>query len=118
MSLDPHRRYAIGEVAEITALPVHTLRQWQDHFPQLNPKRDRVNRRYYTVADIDIVLRIKTLMRHEKMTIAGARLRLAQELAGEGRPRSNREALDIARQLETEARALQRLLESLSRNTS
>jgi DNA-binding transcriptional MerR regulator len=115
MSTDSNRRYLIGEVAELAELPVHTLRQWQEHFPQLKPKRDRANRRYYTAKDIDIVKRIKTLLRHEKMTIPGARVRLAQELHGEGRPRTNREALELARQIEREANALLRLLDNVSK---
>lgn len=118
MLADSNRRYRIGEVAEIAELPVHTLRQWQQHFPQLKPKRDRANRRYYTADDINIVLRIKTLLRHEKMTIPGARVRLSQELHGEGRPRSNREAFELARQIEQEARAIIRLLDSVSQNAS
>jgi DNA-binding transcriptional MerR regulator len=81
----------------------------------LKPKRDRANRRYYTAKDIDIVKRIKTLLRHEKMTIPGARVRLAQELHGEGRPRTNREALELARQIEREANALLRLLDNVSK---
>jgi DNA-binding transcriptional MerR regulator len=110
MPLDPHRRYSIGEVSEITGLPLHILRQWQRQFPQLNPKRDHANRRYYTVRDIDIVQRIKQLVRQEKMTLAGARLRLSQELHGEGRPQSNREAFELARKIEAEAREMLRLI--------
>ncbi len=114
MSPDYERRYLIGEVAEMTELPVHTLRQWQRHFPQFKPKRDRTNRRYYTEKEINILLRIKTLVRHEKMTIPGARIKLAEELHGVGRPRSNREALELARKMEQEARAIVRLVESVS----
>ncbi len=114
MSPDYERRYLIGEVAEMTELPVHTLRQWQQHSPQLKPKRDRANRRYYTAKEIDILLRIKTLVRHEKMTIPGARLKLAEELHGVGRPRSNREALELARKIEQEARSILRLVKSVS----
>jgi hypothetical protein len=58
-------------------------------------------------------MRIKTLLRHEKMTVAGARLKLAEELHGIGRPRSNREALELARQIEREARDIVRLVESV-----
>lgn len=109
----PERRYRIGEVAEMAGLPVHTLRQWQQQFPQLKPKRDRANRRYYLDKDIEILMRIKTLLRHDKMTVAGARLKLAEELHGIGRPRSNREALELARQIEREARGIARLVESV-----
>jgi DNA-binding transcriptional MerR regulator len=97
---------SIGEVAETVDLPVHLLRQWEEKFPQLRPRRDRANRRYYSAKDLEIVRRIKTLLHHERMTVPGARKRLAQELYGEGRPRTNSEVLDLVDQLETRVRGL------------
>jgi len=116
MSDHPERRYRIGEVAEELDVPVHLLRQWQQKFPQLKPRRDRSNRRYYTAKDIEIARRIKTLIRHEKMTIEGARIRLAQELHGEGKPRTSKEALELARSIEAEATALLGLIEAYKRS--
>ena len=83
----------------------HLLRQWENKFPQLHPKRDRAGRRYYLQADIDVVKRINFFMRHEKLTIEGARLRLAQELHGEGRPRTRKEALDLLDKIDDEVRS-------------
>lgn len=106
------RRYGISEVSEMTDVPAHVLRQWEARFPQLKPGRDRANRRYYKAADIAIVRRIKQLLWHEKMTTKGARVRLAEELRGEGRPRTRQEALDILDQMEDGIRRMLDLLET------
>ena len=110
MSPDADKRYKIGKVSEMTGVAPHVLRQWEAKFPQLKPKRDRANRRYYTAADINIVRRLKTVLWHEKMTAKGARIRLAQELHGEGRPKTRQEAIEILDKLEDEVRAMLDLL--------
>lgn len=112
MKKEDIRRYGISEVSEMTEVPVYLLRQWEDRITQLKPKRDRANRRYYVKADIAIVRRIKQLLRHDKMTMEGVRMRLAEELRGEGRPRTRQEALDLLARLEEETRAMLDLLES------
>jgi len=106
------RRYAISEVSEQTRVSAHVLRRWEGLFPQLNPGRNRANRRYYTQADIEIVRRIKYLLWHEKMTTEGARRALAEELHGEGKPRTRKQALELIRKIESEARAMLDLLDS------
>lgn len=105
------RRHRISEVSKMLELPPHVLRQWESKFPQLNPKRDHAGRRYYMAEDIDIVRRIKYFMHHEKMTIEGARLRLARELHGNGRPQTRQETLDLITRIEDEARAMLDLLD-------
>lgn len=84
----PDRYYQISEVAEMTGLPAHLLRQWEEKFPQLKPRRSRTNRRYFTAADIEVIRRINYLLNHEGMTIPGARLRLAQEVHGHSQPQT------------------------------
>jgi DNA-binding transcriptional MerR regulator len=105
------RRYGISEVTTLTDVPIHVLRQWERRFPQLKPKRDRANRRYYMPGDIAIVRRIKQLMWHEKMTSEGARKRLALELKGEGRPQTRQEAVDLVNKLEEDLLDMLKLLE-------
>ena len=105
------RRYRISEVSDLTDIPVHALRQWEARYPQLKPKRDRSNRRYYMPEDIGIVRRIKELVRHEKLTAEGASLRLSEELYGEGRPKSNLEMRQLLGKIEGEARALLDMLD-------
>lgn len=106
MNAKLERRYSIGEVAEQLNIAPHLLRQWEAKFPQLKPKRDRAERRVYYARDIDIVKRINYLIRHEKMTIKGARIRLSQELYGEGRPKTNREVVDLLDRIDDEVRAM------------
>lgn len=111
MSAQPERRYRISEVAELLDVPVHVLRQWEDRFTQLNPKRNAANRRYYSEADIDIARRIKQLIRHEKLTTKGASRRLSQEIFGVGRPQTKKEMLDLADRLQTEIREMLDILD-------
>ncbi len=106
------RYYGISEVSNLTEVPPYLLRQWENRFPQLKPERDRANRRRYTAEDIAVVRRIKHLLRHERMTTAGARQRLNQEIRGEGRPRTRQETLDLLDTIESEVRAMLDLLES------
>lgn len=106
------RRLRIGEVSEMTGVAVHLLRQWEEKIPQLKPKRDRANRRYYYEKDVAIIRRIKHLVRHEKMGLDGVKIRIAQELHGEGRPRTRQEAIDLVDRIEDEVRAMLTLLDS------
>lgn len=98
------KRYSIGEVSEMLDVPVYVLRQWEDRFPQLKPKRDRVKRRYYLQADIEIARRIKQLLRYEKLSAEGVRLRLTQELHIEGRPKTRKELLDLVDAVQNDIR--------------
>jgi DNA-binding transcriptional MerR regulator len=107
------RRYSISEVSEKVGVPAYVLRQWEKRIPELRPKRDRANRRYYLPADIDIARRIHQLVHDEKVSLAGARIRLKEELAGEGRPRTRQEAIDLADKIEAEVRRLLDLLDNI-----
>lgn len=114
MAEQDDRRYSISEVSEELDIPQHLLRQWEKRFsPMLRPKRTRTGQRYYERSDIDLIRRIRTLLRDEGMATSGARLRLLEELRGEGRPRSDREALELARAIESEVQAMLDLLEKL-----
>ena len=112
ISPSPERRLRISEVSEITGVAIHLLRQWEEKIPQLKPKRDRANRRYYLEKDVAIVRRIKHLVRHEKMGLDGVKIRVAQELHGEGRPRTRQEAVDLVDRIESEVRSMLTLLDS------
>lgn len=107
------KRYSISEVAEITGVSLHLLRQWEERFsPLLHPRRTRTNQRYYVLKDIEIIRRIKYLIRQEGMTSEGARTQLAKELRGEGRPRSDREAIELLHQIEAEIQEMLDLIEN------
>lgn len=49
------------EAQEMTGLPASTLRYWERHFSQLNPRKDGHGNRYYTMADINLIKQIKYL---------------------------------------------------------
>ncbi|MCF6287086.1 MAG: MerR family transcriptional regulator [Candidatus Hydrogenedentes bacterium] len=108
----PERRLRISEVSEMTGVAIHLLRQWEEKIPQLKPRRNRANRRYYLEKDVAIVRRIKHLVRHEKMGLDGVKIRIAQELHGEGRPRTQQEAIDLVDRIESEVRSMLTLLDS------
>ncbi len=74
--------YSISEVSEITDLKAHVLRYWETEFPYLKPKKNKAGNRTYTQADIDLVERIKQLLRDEKYTLEGARQALSRQRKG------------------------------------
>ena len=109
----PERRYSIGEVSKMLGVTIRTLRVWEEQFKQLKPKRDRVKRRYYLKDDIEVARRIKQLREHEKLSSEGARIRLTQEMHIEGRPRTNKELVDLVDSIENDIR---NLLDLMDRN--
>ncbi|BET57894.1 MerR family transcriptional regulator [Geobacter sulfurreducens] len=79
--------YRIGEVSRITSLKPSVLRFWEAEFKELRPPKSRTGQRLYSRKDIELLLEIKQLLYGEKLTIDGARKRLAtgkgQRQAGE-----------------------------------
>jgi DNA-binding transcriptional MerR regulator len=71
--------FKIGEVARLLDVPPHVLRYWEDELPRLRPHKSRGGQRLYRRADIELLIRIKTLTRDEGFTIAGARRELARQ---------------------------------------
>ena len=71
----------IGEVVKILNLKVksnnkiatHTVRFWETQFKQIKPKILSGNRRYYDQKNIDLLKKIKFLLKDQGMTINGAR---------------------------------------------
>ncbi len=108
--VDPNRRHSIGEASEMTGVPVHLLRQWEERYHQLRPHRTQSNRRYYLARDIEIIRRIKTLIRHEGMTGKGAKRRLTEELRGAVRPGTQGEARILVDKIIEEARTVLNIL--------
>ena len=72
---------SIGEVAKILELndekkgrlKTHTIRFWEKNFKQIKPKLFNTNRRYYDQNSIDILKKIKYLLKDEGMTIEGVK---------------------------------------------
>ena len=71
----------IGEVTKILdlkskkkgVLPTHTIRFWETQFKQIKPKLLNSNRRYYDQKTINILKKIKFLLKDQGMTINGAK---------------------------------------------
>ncbi len=71
----------IGEVVKILNLknksgqksPTHTIRFWEKEFKQIRPKVLAGNRRYYDKSNIDLLKKIKFLLKEQGMTINGVK---------------------------------------------
>ena len=74
----------ISEVAELLNLinsntgkvSTHTLRFWEKEFKQIKPKIFAGNRRYYDTKSIEILKKIKFLLKEQGMTIKGVKKHL------------------------------------------
>ena len=72
---------SIGEVAKILdlvnkkkgTLNTHTIRFWEKEFKQIKPKILSGNRRYYDKNSIEVLKKVKFLLKDQGMTITGAR---------------------------------------------
>lgn len=71
--------YRIGEVADLTDIPAYVLRYWESEFKLLRPKKNPAGQRLYRKRDVELVLRIKTLLYGERLTLEGAKKRLQAE---------------------------------------
>ncbi|PQJ33499.1 transcriptional regulator [Salinibacter sp. 10B] len=70
--------YSIGEVSDIVGYDPHVLRYWEQEFEELSPRKNRAGRRVYTEDDIEVIERIRYLLKDEKYTIEGARQALRE----------------------------------------
>ena len=72
---------SIGEVAKILnlvnekngSLNTHTLRFWEKEFKNINPKIFAGRRRYYDKSSIELLKKIKFLLKDQGMTIKGVK---------------------------------------------
>jgi DNA-binding transcriptional MerR regulator len=71
--------YRIGEVEAMTGVPAYVLRYWESEFKLLRPKKNPAGQRIYRRRDVDLVVRIKTLLYDERLTLEGAKKRLLAE---------------------------------------
>ena len=71
----------IGEVVKILNLknksgyssPTHTIRFWEKKFKQIKPRILSGSRRYYDKQNIDLLKKIKFLLKEQGMTINGVK---------------------------------------------
>ena len=83
-----NRKYkTIGEVAKLLNLvnkkngnlSTHTIRFWEKEFKQIKPKIFNGNRRYYDDVSINILKKIKYLLKVKGMTLNGVKKVLNSE---------------------------------------
>ena len=80
---------SIGEVAKILELndekkgrlKTHTIRFWEKKFKQIKPKILNANRRYYDENTINLLKKVKFLLKDQGMTINGVKKVLNGEVA-------------------------------------
>jgi DNA-binding transcriptional MerR regulator len=71
--------FKIGEVSELLGVEPYVLRYWETEFPVLSPKKSGTGHRLYRRKDVELLLRIKHLLRDKRFTIEGARQSLHAE---------------------------------------
>ena len=79
----------IGEVAKILNLqankkgnlPTHIIRFWETQFKQIKPKILNSNRRYYDETTINLLKKVKFLLKDQGMTINGVKKILNNEVS-------------------------------------
>ena len=79
----------IGEVAKILklqvskngTLPTHIIRFWETQFKQIKPKILNSNRRYYDEKTINLLKKVKFLLKEQGMTINGVKKILNNEVS-------------------------------------
>jgi|TARA_B100001094_G_scaffold127457_1_gene123397 DNA-binding transcriptional MerR regulator len=81
----------IGEVVKILDLKTrsgqksstHTIRYWEKEFKQIKPKLFSGKRRFYDKSNIDLLKKIKYLLKDQGMTINGVKKLLNTSLSNE-----------------------------------
>ncbi len=79
----------IGEVAKILklkpnkkgTLPTHIIRFWETQFNQIKPKILNSNRRYYDEKTINLLKKVKFLLKEQGMTINGVKKMLNSQVS-------------------------------------
>ena len=79
----------IGEVAKILnlklnnkgALPTHIIRFWETQFKQIKPKIFNSKRRYYDEETINLLKKVKFLLKDQGMTVNGVKKILNNEVS-------------------------------------
>ena len=75
--------FRIGDVARLCDVPAYVLRFWETEFSQLKPNKGGTGQRLYRKKDVEMALRIKSLLYDQGYTIPGARQVFKTGLPGE-----------------------------------
>ena len=77
------RHFTIGEVCRALDVKPHIVRYWEQEIGILSQSKDLGGRRIYTLADLQLLFRIKFLVQERKFTVEGAAQVLLNEVDGE-----------------------------------
>src|SRR5579872_7376108 len=83
--------FKIGEVSDLLGVEPYVLRYWETEFAVLSPKKSGTGHRLYRRKDVELLLRIKSLLYEKRFTIEGARQSLQSESPKSRAPREKRE---------------------------
>ena len=100
--------FKIGEVSAIAGLPTYVLRFWETQFAKISPKRTSSGQRLYRKNDVEVILRIKSLLHEKKFTIKGAVQHLKTNSPDKKRPSST----DTLKEIRLELESLRSMLDS------
>jgi len=81
--------FKIGEVSDLLGVEPYVLRYWETEFPALSPKKSGTGHRLYRRKDVELLLRIKHLLKEKRYTIEGARQSLNAE-SRSGKPKDSK----------------------------
>jgi DNA-binding transcriptional MerR regulator len=79
------RRYRLAEAEAILGEERHTIVYWEKETGLLQERKDESGRRCFTESDIELLLRIKHLVRDLRYTIQGAKEALLREASDESK---------------------------------
>jgi DNA-binding transcriptional MerR regulator len=105
--------FRIGEVARLCEVPAYVLRFWESEFPQLKPNKGGTGQRLYRRRDVEMALRVKTLLYDEGYTIPGARQVLKSEFR-QNAPQLALPGADLPASDAKQLRSLRRELQSIA----
>jgi DNA-binding transcriptional MerR regulator len=71
--------YSIGEVANMFGVNTSLIRFWEKYFDIIKPKKNKKGNRLFTKADINNFKLIYHLVKEQRLTLEGAKKKLAED---------------------------------------
>ena len=104
------KHFRIGEIGRIVGVPTSVLRYWETEFPGIKPRRTSSGQRLYHRSEIELILKIKTLLYDKKFTIKGARNYLEAESEQKPSQKPSSDCMDVVGLVQTELKNIRDLL--------
>ncbi len=79
------KRYRLAEAEALLGEERHTIVYWEKETGLLQERKDEAGRRFFTEGDIELLFRLKRLVREQRYTIQGAREALLREASDEAK---------------------------------